>query len=93
VGIIVWIVLGLVAGMLARAILPGHDAIGIFATLAIGVAGALIGGFVAELIGFGGLGTFFELRTWIIAIAGSVLLLAIVRSVTSGRGPGHPVST
>jgi uncharacterized membrane protein YeaQ/YmgE (transglycosylase-associated protein family) len=91
-GIIAWIVLGLLAGLIARAILPGHDSVGVIATMLIGVVGAVIGGFVAELLGFGGLGTFFELRTWIIAIAGSVLLLAVLRSVTSGRGARHPLS-
>ncbi|MCW3022748.1 MAG: Transglycosylase associated protein [Conexibacter sp.] len=91
-GIIAWIALGLLAGLIARAILPGHDSVGVIATMAIGVVGALIGGFVAELLGFGGLGSFFELRTWIIAVAGSLLLLAVLRSVTSGRGARQPLS-
>jgi uncharacterized membrane protein YeaQ/YmgE (transglycosylase-associated protein family) len=91
-GIIAWIALGLVAGLIARAILPGHDAVGVIATLLIGVVGAVIGGFIAELLGFGGLGSFFEVRTWIIAVAGALLLLAILRSVTSGHSPRHPVS-
>jgi uncharacterized membrane protein YeaQ/YmgE (transglycosylase-associated protein family) len=84
-GIIAWIILGLLAGLIARALLPGDDSIGLIATLLIGVAGAIIGGFIAELVGFDGLGSFFELRTWIIAIAGSALLLAILRAVTNGR--------
>jgi uncharacterized membrane protein YeaQ/YmgE (transglycosylase-associated protein family) len=84
-GIIAWIILGLLAGLLARAILPGDDSVGVIVTMLIGIAGAIIGGFIAELIGFGGLGSFFELRTWIIAVAGALLLLAILRSVTSGR--------
>ena len=84
-GIIAWIVLGLLAGLIARAVLPGHDAVGMLATMLIGIAGAVVGGFVAELLGFGGLGSFFELRTWIIAVAGALLLLAIVRSLPGGR--------
>ena len=91
-GIIAWIVLGLLAGAIARAILPGDDPIGVIATMLIGILGALVGGFVAELIGFGGLGSFFELRTWIIAVAGALLLLAIARSVTSGRGHRDPLT-
>jgi uncharacterized membrane protein YeaQ/YmgE (transglycosylase-associated protein family) len=61
-GIIAWIVLGLLAGLIARAILPGHDSVGVIATMLIGVVGAVIGGFVAELLGFEGLGTFSPAR-------------------------------
>jgi uncharacterized membrane protein YeaQ/YmgE (transglycosylase-associated protein family) len=87
-GIIAWIILGLLAGLIARAVLPGNDSAGIFGTLLIGVAGAIVGGFIAELLNFGGLGSFFEVRTWIIAIAGAMVLLAIVRWATPrSRGP------
>ena len=88
-GIIAWIVLGLLAGLIARALMPGHDSIGMIATLALGIVGALIGGFIAELLGFEGLGTFFELRTWVIAVAGAFVLLAIVRFATGGRHGHH----
>jgi uncharacterized membrane protein YeaQ/YmgE (transglycosylase-associated protein family) len=88
-GIIAWIVLGLLAGLLARALMPGHDSIGLIATLALGIVGALIGGFVAELLGFEGLGTFFELRTWVIAVAGACLLLLLVRMAGHGRHGHH----
>jgi uncharacterized membrane protein YeaQ/YmgE (transglycosylase-associated protein family) len=89
-GIIAWIVLGLVAGLIARALRPGDDSIGIIATLALGIVGALIGGFVAELLGWEGLGTFFELRTWVIAVAGGFVLLALVSFAGGGhRHQGH----
>ena len=91
-GIIAWIVLGLLVGLIARAILPGDDSIGLIATLAIGILGALVGGFIAELLGFEGLGSFFELRTWIIAVAGALLLLAIGRAVAGGRGHHNPLT-
>jgi uncharacterized membrane protein YeaQ/YmgE (transglycosylase-associated protein family) len=91
-GIIAWIVLGLLAGLVARAVMPGHDSIGLLATMLIGIVGALIGGFVSELLGFDGLGSFFELRTWIIAVAGAFVLLAILRSVRSGRGHRNPLT-
>jgi uncharacterized membrane protein YeaQ/YmgE (transglycosylase-associated protein family) len=91
-GIIAWVVLGLLAGLIARAIMPGHQSIHVVATMLIGVAGAVIGGFVAELLGFEGLGSFFELRTWVIAVGGSLLLLAILHFVTSGRGGREPLS-
>jgi uncharacterized membrane protein YeaQ/YmgE (transglycosylase-associated protein family) len=90
-GIIAWVVLGLLAGLIARALLPGDDSIGLIATAVIGILGALVGGFVAELVGFGGLGGFFELRTWIVAIAGALALLAVVRSVADGHGHHKPV--
>ena len=89
-GIIAWIVLGLLAGMLAKAIFPGDDPGGVIVTALIGMAGAVIGGLVAEWLGFEGLGTFFELRTWIIAILGSMLLLGLYRMATGGRhAPTH----
>jgi uncharacterized membrane protein YeaQ/YmgE (transglycosylase-associated protein family) len=91
-GIIAWIILGLLAGLIARAIMPGDDSIGLIATVIIGIAGAIIGGFIAELIGFEGLGSFFELRTWIIAVAGAALLLLIVRAVASGRRHHGPLT-
>jgi uncharacterized membrane protein YeaQ/YmgE (transglycosylase-associated protein family) len=86
-GIIAWIILGLVAGLIARALLPGRDSEGLIATLLIGIAGAVVGGLIAEALGFGGLGSFFELRTWIIAVAGSALLLVLVRVAKGGRSP------
>jgi uncharacterized membrane protein YeaQ/YmgE (transglycosylase-associated protein family) len=89
-GIITWIVLGLLAGLIARALLPGDDSLGLIATAVIGTLGALVGGFVAELVGLEGLGHFFELRTWIIAVAGAVALLAVVRSVADGHH--HPAT-
>jgi uncharacterized membrane protein YeaQ/YmgE (transglycosylase-associated protein family) len=91
-GIIAWIILGLLAGLIARAIMPGDDSIGLIATVIIGIAGAIIGGFIAELIGFEGLGSFFELRTWIIAVAGAALLLLIVRAVAGGRRHHGPLT-
>jgi uncharacterized membrane protein YeaQ/YmgE (transglycosylase-associated protein family) len=84
-GIIAWIVLGLLAGMIAKAIFPGNDPGGLIITALIGIAGAVIGGFIAEWAGFEGLSSFFELRTWIIAILGSLLLLALYRFATGNR--------
>jgi uncharacterized membrane protein YeaQ/YmgE (transglycosylase-associated protein family) len=91
-GIIAWIVLGLLAGLIARALMPGRDDVGVIATMLIGVAGAVIGGFIAELLGFDGLGSFFELRTWVIAVAGALLLLAVFRSVLHSRNHRSPIS-
>jgi uncharacterized membrane protein YeaQ/YmgE (transglycosylase-associated protein family) len=82
VGIIGWIVLGLLVGAIARALVPGRtEPSGCIGTTAIGVLGALIGGFIASALDIGHIGDFFDIGTWLIAIAGSVLLLLIVRAI------------
>ena len=82
-GIIGWILLGLLAGTIARALIPGRTEPGGFnGTTAIGVAGALLGGFIATALDIGEIDDFFDLGTWLIAIGGSVLLLLIIRAVT-----------
>ncbi len=81
-GIIAWIILGLLAGMIAKAILPGDDPGGFIVTAIIGVAGALLGGFLAKvLFDAKPLDNFFDLSTWITAIAGSIILLVIYRVI------------
>jgi len=90
-GIIAWILLGLLAGAIAKAILPGEDPGGVLMTILIGIVGAIIGGLIGEWIGWGGLGSFFELRTWIVAVAGSLLLLALVRLATGGGRQHDPL--
>ena len=85
-GIIGWIILGLLAGAIAKAILPGDDPGGIIVTMLIGVVGALVGGFIASALDIGDLDEFFDVGTWIIAILGSLLLLFIYRTVVGRRG-------
>ena len=77
-GILSWIVLGLVVGLLAKWIMPGPDPGGILVTILIGIAGALLGGFLASLLGLGAF-TGFNLPSLVIAILGSMLLLWIYR--------------
>lgn len=84
-GIIGWLVLGLLAGMIAKAIMPGDDPGGIVVTTIIGIVGALVGGFIASAVGIGDLDEFFDVGTWLIAILGSLLLLAIYRAVAGRR--------
>jgi uncharacterized membrane protein YeaQ/YmgE (transglycosylase-associated protein family) len=80
-GIIAWIILGLLAGTIARAVVPGRtEPGGCIGTTAIGILGALIGGFIASALGIGEIDDFFDLGTWLIAIGGSVLLLLIIRA-------------
>ncbi len=73
-GILTWIVLGLIVGALAKWIMPGDDPGGIFITILIGIAGALLGGFLSTALGFGGVDG-FNLGSVIIAVLGSLLLL------------------
>jgi uncharacterized membrane protein YeaQ/YmgE (transglycosylase-associated protein family) len=89
-GIIGWILLGLIAGAIAKAILPGDDPGGIFVTMLIGIAGAIVGGFIASALDIGDLDEFFDIGTWLIAIGGSLLLLLLYRLVTRGRAEPGP---
>ena len=86
-GIIAFIILGLLAGIIAKAIMPGKDPGGIIVTTLIGIAGALLGGFLASAI-FDAhpLDEFFDISTWLTAIVGAIILLAIYRLVV---GDGH----
>jgi uncharacterized membrane protein YeaQ/YmgE (transglycosylase-associated protein family) len=84
-GIIGWIILGLLAGAIAKAILPGDDPGGIIVTMLIGIVGAILGGLIASALNIGHLDKFFDIGTWIIAILGALLLLVIYRAVTGHR--------
>ena len=87
-GILGWIILGLLAGAIAKAIMPGDDPGGIIVTMLIGIAGAIVGGLIASALGVGELGSFFDIGTWVIAILGALLLLGIYRAVAGNRGAG-----
>jgi len=84
VGILGWIVLGLIAGAIAKAILPGRQGGGWIATLILGVVGALLGGFIGSAIFGIGLEEFWSLQTWIVAIVGAIIVLLIYGLVTRG---------
>ena len=73
-GIIAWIVLGLIAGCLAKFFMPGNDPGGIIVTILLGIGGAIVGGFLATQLGFGGISG-FDLRTMAIAVGGAMVLL------------------
>ena len=83
-GILGWIVLGLIAGAIAKAILPGRQGGGWIATLILGVVGALLGGFIGSAIFGIGLENFWSLQTWIVAIVGAIIVLLIYGLVTRG---------
>lgn len=85
-GIIGWIVLGLIAGAIAKLIMPGKDPGGIIVTLLLGVIGAFIGGFVGKFLFNTDLGTFWNVRTWLLAILGSIIVLLIYRLIVGRKG-------
>lgn len=85
-GIIGWIVLGLLAGAIAKLVLPGKDPGGIIITMLIGIVGALLGGFLASvLFDINVNDEFFDLATWVSAIAGALILLLLYRLFTGRR--------
>ena len=85
-GIIAFIILGAIAGAIAKALLPGDDPGGFIITTLIGIVGAILGGFLAAaLFNADPLDEFWDLSSWLTAIVGSIVLLLIYRAV-AGRG-------
>ena len=84
-GIIAFLILGFLAGAIAKLLHKGHEPGGALATLVIGVLGAMLGGLLASAVGIGSLSSFFSLGTWLIAIAGAFLLLMLYDAL-AGRG-------
>jgi uncharacterized membrane protein YeaQ/YmgE (transglycosylase-associated protein family) len=85
-GIIAWILIGLLAGMIAKLLMPGKDPGGIIITMLIGIVGGLLGGWLGKVIfGVDSIDGFFDLSTWIAAIVGSLILLALYRLFTGSR--------
>jgi len=86
-GVLSWIIFGLLAGLVARALTPGPNPQGCFVTVAIGIAGAAIGGWIGTQLG---LGTFtgFNLGSLGLAVIGAVVLLLVLRAL---QGPARPL--
>jgi uncharacterized membrane protein YeaQ/YmgE (transglycosylase-associated protein family) len=82
--ILAWIVLGLIAGAIAKLLMPGPDPGGIFITIIIGIVGAIIGGFIGSALGFGDVSG-LNLPSLIIAVLGSIVLLIVYRMVRGRR--------
>jgi uncharacterized membrane protein YeaQ/YmgE (transglycosylase-associated protein family) len=78
-GLLLWIVFGIVAGSVAKLLMPGPDRLGIVGTIFVGVAGAIVGGFIGALSGAGGF-IGFDFRSLLMAIIGSLLVLFCYRS-------------
>ena len=79
-----FIILGLIAGVIAKLILPGRQGGGWFITLLLGVIGALLGGWLAGLIFGIGYNDFWSIQSWLIAIVGSIIVLLIWGLITRG---------
>ena len=93
-GIIAVIILGLLAGAIAKAILPGDDPGGFIITAIIGIVGALLGGFIAAAVfDADPLDEFFDISTWITAIVGSIVLLLVYRLVVDRGGHNRTIRT
>ena len=85
-GILSWILFGLVAGVIAKLIMPGRDPGGFIVTILLGIAGALLGGFIGRALGFYGEG---DAAGWLMSILGAIILLAIYRMVVGRRTVRH----
>jgi uncharacterized membrane protein YeaQ/YmgE (transglycosylase-associated protein family) len=79
-GIISWIIVGLIAGALGKLVMPGDDPGGFIATLLIGMAGAVVGGFVVSILGGAG-ATGFNIWSILVATLGAIILLGVYRLV------------
>jgi uncharacterized membrane protein YeaQ/YmgE (transglycosylase-associated protein family) len=85
-GIIAFLILGLICGAIAKLVLPGDDPGGILVTMAIGVVGALLGGFLAgALFGADPMDEFWDVSSWLTAIVGSIVLLLGWRAISRRR--------
>ena len=83
-GILSWIILGLIAGALAKAIRPGRDPQGCIVTMIIGIVGAVIGGWVATMLGWGRVNG-FNIYSLLVATGGAIIFLAIWAAISNRR--------
>lgn len=83
-GIVSWVIVGLIAGALGKLVMPGDDPGGLIATVLIGMAGALVGGFVVGILGGSG-ATGFNIWSVLVATLGAIILLAVYRPIAGRR--------
>jgi uncharacterized membrane protein YeaQ/YmgE (transglycosylase-associated protein family) len=86
-GILGWIVFGLIVGAIAKLLMPGRDPGGIIVTMLLGIAGAVLGGFVGRALGLYGEG---EPAGFLMALVGAVVLLALYRMMVGRRTVARP---
>ncbi|CAI9397048.1 MULTISPECIES: GlsB/YeaQ/YmgE family stress response membrane protein [Citrobacter] len=80
-GIIAWIVFGLIAGVIAKLIMPGRDGGGFILTCILGIIGAVVGGWLATMFGIGGTISGFNLHSFLVAVVGAIVVLGVFRLV------------
>lgn len=80
-GIIAWIIFGLIAGVIAKLIMPGRDGGGFILTCILGVVGAVVGGWLATMFGIGGDVSGFNLHSFLVAVVGAIVVLGVFRLV------------
>ena len=80
-GIIAWIVVGLIAGVIAKFIMPGRDGGGFILTCILGIIGAVVGGWLATMFGIGGTISGFNLHSFLVAVVGAIVVLGVFRLV------------
>lgn len=87
-GFIAFLVLGLIAGAIAKALLPGNHGGGWFTTLLLGVVGAMLGGWLGGMLFGANLGEFWSIESWLVAIGGSIVVLLLYGLLAGGRKKG-----
>jgi uncharacterized membrane protein YeaQ/YmgE (transglycosylase-associated protein family) len=83
-GILLWVLFGLIAGAIAKFLMPGRDPGGIIWTIILGIIGAVIGGFIGTQLGFGDISG-FDLRSMLLAVGGALLVLFLYRLMATAR--------
>ncbi|ECH9260574.1 GlsB/YeaQ/YmgE family stress response membrane protein [Salmonella enterica subsp. enterica] len=83
-GIIAWIIFGLIAGVIAKLLMPGRDGGGFILTCILGIVGAVVGGWLATMFGIGGSISGFNLLSFLVAVVGAIVVLVIFRLLRRG---------
>ena len=83
-GILSWILMGLIVGVIAKLVMPGPDPGGIFITIPLGIGGAFVGGYVGSFLGLGSV-TGFNLGSLLLSVGGAVLILILYRTIRKKR--------
>ncbi|EIJ5072036.1 GlsB/YeaQ/YmgE family stress response membrane protein [Salmonella enterica] len=83
-GIIAWIIFGLIAGVIAKLLMPGRDGGGFILTCILGIVGAVVGGWLATMFGIGGSISGFNLHSFLVAVVGAIAVLVIFRLLRRG---------
>ncbi|HFG0869095.1 TPA: GlsB/YeaQ/YmgE family stress response membrane protein [Salmonella enterica] len=83
-GIIAWIIFGLIAGVIAKLLMPGRDGGGFILTFILGIVGAVVGGWLATMFGIGGSISGFNLHSFLVAVVGAIVVLVIFRLLRRG---------